>query len=157
MRGFARALDSPLFLFPLVFAVTAVGVAWRGTRDAASPPDLPSYDWGKHPNALLIAVPSDDCGCGMKPVQVAKTALDNGLDVVIVTAKPGKEIARVQQAKLPPERTALFTSVRPSIVERFSADRSSGVALIRDGRITHQIKGNLPDDFLKILGKKEAS
>ncbi len=154
MHRLARALDSPLFLLPLVFAVTAVGVAWQETRDAALPPNLPSYDWGKHPNALLIAIPTNDCGCGMKPVQVAKAALEHGLDVVIVATKPGKEIARVQQAKLPPGRVALFTDVRASVVGRFIADRSSGVALIRDGRITHQIKGNLPENFLKTLEKE---
>lgn len=63
----SRLLSSPLLLVVLLVAASIFAVSWYQTESVRRAPNIPGYDWAKHPNTLLIAAPlGDHClSCGL--------------------------------------------------------------------------------------------
>ena len=81
-----RVSSSSLLCACLLLAISAVAAAWNKTDAAQRAPAIPGYNWDKHPNTLLIAYPTKDCGCGSSPVERVEEGLKHGLDVLVIAS-----------------------------------------------------------------------
>ena len=146
-----RIVDSPFVLVLLMIATLVCGIAWRRVYAAATPPAIVGYDWGKHPNALMVVVPPDECGCGMKPSKVAQQAVAQNVDVVVLASRSSDSTKEVEDLGLPHQKLALFLDAPENTVRRFSHKQGFSVVRVIDGRITQEFEGNLPEDFFETM------
>lgn len=143
-----RIFEIPALLVCLMLMAGGLCANWYRVNSALMPPSLPRYDWNQHQQALLIAVPSDDCNCGASPSKWVRAGLDNGLDVVVATSESSPELNALQNSHLPLDRLTIITQVSPAIVQQLSPHQVTSGLRVHHGRIIGIAEGNLPpDDF----------
>lgn len=150
--NFGRVVDSPLLLLCLVVVTSALGGAWYHKVYAAfSAPAISGYDWSKHPDALLIAVPlSGDCGCGGISIEDrVKQGVKHNLDVVIVASRSHPEVTALRKVRLQQGRLAIIANVNRNVIKRFSSDGKLALARIYKGRIIRHAEGDVPRAFFQ--------
>lgn len=145
MSRFRKVLGSPLLLLVLLLATPVVAALWYRADAAQKVPAIGSYDWSKHPNALLISYPPDDCGCGASTSELVTAGLKHKLDVLVIASKPSKELSTLKQSFSPP-RVVIGSKVSESIVRRFSPRDKVTTVLIQNGRIMRKVEGGYLDE-----------
>ena len=153
-----RLLESRLLAIVLAGATVMLGAGWVRANAARVAPPVVGYDWSLHPRALLVVVPPDGCGCGPKPLAIARDALKAGQDVVIVTAASAKqastpEMREVREAHLPASRVAVF-SVDAALVKRFAPAKEIATVEVKEGRILDESRGSASYQLLDRLKRE---
>lgn len=148
MRKFdaARLLGSPVTLVCLLLATSAFTFGWLRANAAGRPPAVPNFSWNEHPNALLVAFPTNDCGCGLSPVEWVSTGISHHLHVLLVASQPLPAFATLKSAGFPARDVSIVTNADPDLVRRFSSGDKAGAARIRDGRMVFQVQGGVPPE-----------
>ena len=157
-RGVLRLLESRLLAIILAAATIGLGASWVRANAARVAPSVSGYDWSRHPQALLVVVPPDGCGCGPKPLAIARDALKVGQDVVIVAgaSKTGAsmpEVREVREAHFPAARVAIYT-VDAALVKRFAPAKEIATVEVKEGRILDQSRGSASYQLLERLKRQ---
>lgn len=142
-----RVLDSHLFFALLLCSILALGALWFRNHDEASVPALANYNWQAHPKAVLMVVPEGDCGCGMKPLEMARASLAHNVDFVLVSGKESEAIAALRKAKLPANRVFVASGVDQGFIKRFSRTKNVVAVVVERGSVVYKAEGNMPQEF----------
>lgn len=126
---------------PLLLAAFALAARLHRVDAAFAAPTVPGYDWAKHPNTLLLIYPTADCGCGPAPAERVQEGLKRGHDVLVVAAKPSKELNALKTQFFPRARFALVTNLDSAIIKRFSPEDKVATVWIENGRIARRSEG----------------
>ncbi len=108
---------------------------------------IPGWNWGSHPNTLLIAYRASTCGCGAHFSDAISQGAKHHADVLVVAS-----VADAKGASLAPIRADphvwILSSIPSQTLSRLLPKGGTAILNIQHGRITHQITGSvLPDDF----------
>ena len=150
--GFRKILGSPLLLMLLLLATPVVAALWYRADAAQRAPLIGDYDWSKHPNALLIAYPPDDCGCGASTSELVTAGLKHDLDVLVIAVKPSRELNELKRS-FPSRRVVINAKTPELIVRRFSPRDKVTTVLIQNGRTVRKVEGGYLD--ASFFGAKE--
>lgn len=144
----ARVMDSPFVLLFFVLLASALGGAWYQKSYAAfAAPAIPGYDWSRHPDGLLIAVPPGDCGCSMTASDLASKGIAKRLDVLVIASGRHEQVDELKKQRLPQARLSIMTNVNRDIIKQFSPHDKIAAVRIRNGRIVQHAEGNIPETF----------
>lgn len=135
-------------LFIGLLATTAfLGVSWVRAYSADNAPAIEGVNWSQHPKATLLLVPPGDCGCGMKPIEMAREAAGHHIDFIAVSAGPNKHLDEVRRANIKGAQILVNQRVPLELIRRYSKAKTSTALQIENGRVRFQVEGNLPSDF----------
>jgi len=137
--------NSPLLLIVLLPVVCLLSIGWYRSNAALHAPVLPGYDWAKHPDALLLSYPPNDCGCA--PVaDLVSLGLHHGLDVVAVADAPSSMLDALKKDKLPANRLSVITNVSPAVIKSLDVHDKPIAWRIHNGRVVRRSLGGIPSD-----------
>jgi hypothetical protein len=140
-------LNSTGLFIGLLAATAFLGVSWVRAYSADNAPAIEGVDWGQHPKATLLLVPPGDCGCGMKPIEMAREAAGHHIDFIAVSAGSNEHLQEVRAASIKGSRIVVNTHVPLELIRRYCKAKSSTALQIENGRVRFQVEGNLPSDF----------
>lgn len=114
----SRLLSSPLLFVVLLVAALTFVASWYQTESVRRAPDIAGYDWGKHPNTLLIAAPlGDNCSlCGLSISDLSAEGLKHGLDVLVIAARDSRELKTLRKSH-PHSRLSIVTNINQDIIK----------------------------------------
>lgn len=136
--------DSRLVFVGLLLSAGLLAFSLYSANAASAPPPIPGYNWVQHSDALLIAVPPDDCGCGQSLGEWISNGTSRRLDVLIVSAKPNPDLDTLKKAGFPSGRVAIHTNITPSLIQKLSPNGQTTVLRIQNGRIQRRFAGGVP-------------
>lgn len=113
-------------------------------------PVLRGYNWGAHSKAVLIVVPPGECGCGASPSDLAREALAQNLDVVVVFSSTNPAIELMKRGKWPRERV-FIASVEPTLVNQFAPGKTLTLTQVVNGRVVLQTQGPVALEFVRSM------
>lgn len=146
-QRFARFIDSPFLFVCLAGATVALGVKLALLYAVLAAPPLQGWNWGDHPNTLLIAYKASACGCGAHLTDAISQGVQHHADVVVVASAAdagGAGLAAVRADR----RVRLLSGIPPQTLLRLLPKGGTAILNVQHGRITRQITGSvLPDDF----------
>lgn len=150
-RRLTRLLDGPLLFVGLSATTVALTVKfallYTALHAALAAPAIQGWNWGNHPNTLLIAYKATTCGCGAHLSYAISQGIKHHADVVVVASA-----ADARDASLAPvradRRVQILTSASSQTLFRLLPKGGTAILNVQHGRITHRITGSvLPDDF----------
>lgn len=130
-----RTFDSPLLFFVLLPLVFILANTWYRTEASLRAPHIEGYDWAQHPNTLLIAFPSEDCGCGKSPLDRVKIGLDQGFDVMVIAPASTSNLQSLKRHKFPASRFTMLTNMSKAMIQRFCSGKEPVEIPVRNGRL----------------------
>ena len=146
MNTFKSILSSNWLFAALCISIAAFGLMWAQTYRADTAPTIAGVDWGQHSKSVLLLVPPKDCGCGMKPLAMAREAAAHGVDLVMASSGPNSNIDEVKNAHIKGSQI-VTAEVTPDLIKCLCPQDKATALRIHNGRVTLTITGNLPSDF----------
>lgn len=146
MKAPGSFLNSNWLFVGLLAATTFLGVSWVRAYAADNAPPVEGIDWSKHPKSVLLLVPTGDCGCGMKPIEMAREAAGHHIDFIAVSTDSLPSLEQVRTASIKGSQILVNTHVSPELIHRYSKKNTTALQ-IENGRVRFQVEGNLPSDF----------
>lgn len=70
-----------------------------------------------------------------------KEGLKQGRDVLVIAAKPAKDLEALRKAGFPAARFSFITHANPDIIKRFSPKDQVATVQIQNGRIVERAAG----------------
>ncbi len=140
-----RLGESPVAAVALLGVSVALALGWSKANARQTPPVIAGFAWAQHPNALLVTLPEDDCGCA-KITDVVRQGLYYQQDVVVLSSQPQEPLEALRREGVSFKHLFIVTNASPAIISRFSSHKKIGAIRIRDGRIVRQSEGGVPGD-----------
>ena len=138
---------SPITFLCLTGATVALGVKLALLYAALSAPLIPGWNWGDHPNTLLIAYKASTCGCGAHFTDAVSQGEQHHADVLVVASAADANSAGFAQVRTD-RRIHLISSVSSRTLLRLLPNGGTAILNVQHRRITRRITGSiLPDDF----------
>jgi len=140
-------LNSTGLFIGLLAATCVLGVAWVRAYSADNVPAVEGINWSQHPKSTLLLVPPGDCGCGMKPIEMAREAAGHHVDFIAVSSGPNEHLEELRAASIKGSQIIVNTHVPMELIRRYAKAKNSTALQIENGRVRFQVEGNLPYDF----------
>lgn len=141
--GFSRILSSPFLLVAFSLTASVLGtILYKRDADLRAP-EVPGYNWSRHPQALLLAYPlADACSsCNLSISGWAEYGLQHNLDVLVIATRNNRELDTLRNAQ---SGVFLVTDVDEGIIKKFSIGDKIGAVRVDKGRIVARQIGGSP-------------
>ncbi len=139
-----RAADSPIMLVCLLLLAAVLAAAFYRKARASTPPPISGFQWARHPDTLLLAVPPGDCGCGLPLSEWVRSGASHSLHVLIVASKAEGDVAVLKQTRFPTRLVSVLADVDAGTIKRLAPGNQVTATLVRGGHIVSRLEGGLP-------------
>jgi hypothetical protein len=140
---------SPITFLCLAAATLALAVKFALLYTALSAPAIPGWNWGDHPNTVLIAYRAASCGCGAHLTDAVSQGEQHHADVLVVASAADANSAGLAPVRAD-RRVRLISGIPSRTLLRLLPTGGTAVLNVQHGRIMHHITGSvLPDDFFQ--------
>lgn len=143
----SRLAASPLTFFSLAGVTVALVVKFALLYSVLAAPAVQGWNWGDHPNTLLIAYRASTCGCGAHLSGAITEGKQHHADVLVVASAADAADASLALVRAD-RRVHILSGISPRTLSHLLPKGGTAILNVQHGRITHQITGSvLPDDF----------
>lgn len=145
----SQSLSSPVLFVFFLFISVALAARVRSIQADSLPPRINGFDWEKHPDALLVVYPlADYCStCNLSVSDWAGLGLKQGMDVLVVAARPTKDISELKKKYRGETGLFVVTGVNETIIRRFSSGDKIGGVRVRSGHLVARQLGGTPSQY----------
>ncbi len=138
---------SPITFLCLAAVTLALAAKLVLLYTALAAPAITGWNWGDHPNTLLIAYRASACGCGAHLTDAISQGAQHHADVLVVASAADAGSTGLAAVRAD-RRVRLLSGVSSQTLQRLLPTGGTAILNVQHGRITRQITGSvLPDDF----------